>query len=219
MQTKSQKNKIIAFKKYLDETGINDELVLYIALRNTVESYFNKSVYIDSNLELRFFENDKKISISKELSHLLVKSLIKIKKRKQDASSAANYSFLNRVIIAKVIKITRNGYLLVDDYGNNCFLPRSKSYIFETGSRSYFFCHKIERGVLKLKVNNAVAEYVINSLLPEKIGVFVEKWICGKLLVFSYGGKKLGRDNLNRLKYFFKEEKIIFNQRTIINGS
>lgn len=210
------KNKISAFIEYMQDSGIHDELLLYMTIKGSVESYFGKSVYISDDFEMFFSENDKKISISKELSHLLVKDLKSMRiKNENKRENTPVFLFLNRVISAKVIKITKSGYLLVDEHDNSCFLQKSNNYSFSVGEKSYFFVYKVEKNILKLRINNIVAEHVINMLLTERKAVVVDKWKKGSLLVFSYGyGDKLGKDNLNRLRYFFKNEKIIFNQRS-----
>jgi hypothetical protein len=211
---KLHENKLDLFVEYSREIGINNELLVINELRQTIELYFQKQIYFDTDNSVRFLENGKKVSISKRLSMQIVKSLKRLKHNYILQNKPNLYKFINKFIKGKIIYKNKTGYKIVDENDNICFMPRERSIMeMKIGSENYFFCYKVEHGVLKLRFDNGVATYIANMLTGNQYIIQVLKWKIDKLLVFSFVGEKFGKDNIKKLSFFFQNEKIIYNKK------
>lgn len=213
---KLHENKLNLFVEYSREIGINNELLVISELKQTIELYFQKQIYFDEESSVRFLEDNKKVSISKRLSMQIVKSLKLLKKNYILQNRPNLYKFTNKFIKGKLIYKNSTGYKIVDENDNICFMPKNKSIIdMKVGSENYFFCYKVENGILRLKFDNSVATYIANMLTDNQYSIEVLKWKVEKLLVFSFIGEKLGKSNIEKLSFFFQKEKIIYNKKEI----
>lgn len=210
----NDKNVVNIFYEYSLNIGIGDEIEVLLNLKNSIEDYFGEPIYFDEESHVRFVKNDKKITFSEKLSIYVIKNLKKLKKEYLLQNRLDPYVFLNKFVKAKVIKETKNGYFLVDKHDNNCFLAKKREYTFKTGYEDFFFCQKVKNNILQLSFDKSVAEHTINELLgPNTFAIYVEKWFVGKLLVISFQGNKFGNENVKRLRWYFKDEKIIYKKR------
>lgn len=211
---KLYENKLDLFVEYSREIGINNEMLVISELRQTIEAYFQKQVYFDTDYSARFLEDNKKISISKKLSMQIIKDLRKLKQNYVLQNKPNLYKFINKFVKGRVIYKNQTGYKIVDEHDNICFMPNNKSIInMSIGTENYFFCYRVEDGVLKLRFDNSVATYMANMATGNQYSIQVLKWRVDKLLVFSFIGEKIGKENIKKLSFFFQNEKIIYNQR------
>ncbi len=212
---KVTKNNISALLLYCREVGIADEIQAAYELQRIIEEYFEKSVYFDEKFEVHFVQNDKKVTISLNLTKHVIKGLRNFKLRYKNENALNPNLFVNKYVNATIISIQKNGFILVDKDDNNCFLPFSKTIKkFKIGDKDIFLCKSILRNnTLSLEFGIRVLQKKLNQATDNMFAIYVQKYVPNKTIIFSFSGEKLGKENISKIKQVFPAENLIYNKR------
>lgn len=193
-----------------------DSAMILNEMKTIIEDYFEKQIYLTKN-EIRFEENDKKISFSENLLKHLSNSLLDFMRRyvKSNTHEKDNYEIQYTVQKSTVYKKTEHGYYIsfLDKYA---FISKSETLPLELGEKYYFFIEKFnkKKGVYKAIVNHhKVAQLIIDKLLGERNRFKVNMYKTNNILSILYDIEKPSKEEIKKMRIYFKNEKIIYNMK------
>lgn len=210
------KNKLIPYLEYAKSVGITDSYLVLDVVEKTVEAYFKKSIYFDENYHMRFVENDKKISFSKDLIKLVVKNLKKEVISYKKNNSFNKFSLIGDIINVKIIKYDekKKKFLAVyKDLDLNCYIDTYSKDIFAIGQQVPVFVYQASQDFLFVRMNKKSVFHLLQESCSTLMPVGVEKYIPNKILVFKYlAQRKITKEEFKKIKALFGVEKIVYIQ-------
>lgn len=122
-----------------------DNIIILNQIKETIENYFNKTVYF-SKKDIRFIENDRKVSISEKLFKLIKSKLNSFIKEYIESNTKLKdcYELQYSVQICTVFQKTEHGYYVsfLDKKG---FIPKNETYTLDLGQKYYFYVEKFNK--------------------------------------------------------------------------
>lgn len=211
------KNKLTPYLEYANSVGVSDSYLVLSAIEKTAESFFGKAVYFDEDYYIRFLENDKKISFSKDLVRLIVKNLknevISYKKN----NSFNKFSLIGSIINVKIIKYDakkRKFLAVYRDLDLNCYLDAYDKNAFALEQQVYVSVSQVNQGFLHVKANKKSILFALQKHHPSLMPISVEKYIPRKILVFTYLlERKITKEEYKSIKALIDVEKIVYIQK------
>jgi hypothetical protein len=192
-----------------------DSYMVLNEIKSIIEIYFDKQIYL-TNDSIKFVENDKKISISENLIKDIRKNLTSFISAyiKNNTHLKNNYDLQFSVQKCTVYKKTEHGFYLsfLDKYA---FISKIETYPLVLGEKYYLFIEKYnkEKNLYKALMNHhKVAQVVIDGFFGKnkfKINAYKANYILSLL----YEKEKPTKEDIKRMRIFFKKEKIIYNKR------
>lgn len=193
-----------------------DNYMILNEIKNIVEEYFKKQIYI-TNETIKFVENDKKVSISERLINTIKKSLVSFITIyiKSNTKLKNNYDLQYDVYKCTVYKKTEHGYYLsfLDKYA---FIAKMDTYPLNLGEKYYLFIDKYNKSknIYKAIMNHhKVAQVIINSFFGETNRFKINVYKANNILSILYEKEKPTKEEIKKMRYFFKKEKIIYNKK------
>lgn len=197
-----------------------DSYMILNEIKTIIENYFEKEIYL-TNEAIKFVDNNRKISISESLVKNIKKNLIIFINSyiKNNTHLKDNYKLQFSVQKCIVYKKTEHGYYLsfLDKFA---FISKIDTFQLNLGEKYYLFIEKYnkEKCLFKAIINHhKVAQVVINSFFGEINRFKINTYKANSILSILYENEKPTKEEIKKMRYFFKKEKIIYNKR-IING-
>lgn len=192
-----------------------DSFMILNEIKTIIENYFEKEIHI-TNDSIKFIENNRKISISEKLVKDIKKNLSSFINVyiKNNTHVKCNYELQYSVQKCTVYKKTEHGFYLsfLDKYA---FISKTETYPLSLGEKYYLFIEKYnkEKNLYKALMNHhKVAQVVIDSFFGKskfKINAYKANYVLSIL----YEKEKPTKEDIKRMRIFFKKEKIIYNKR------
>ena len=197
-----------------------DSYMVLNEIKTIIENYFEKQIYL-TNEEIKFVENDKKISISEALIKKIKKNLADFINMyiKNNTHLKNNYELQYSVQKCIVYKKTEHGYYL-SFLDKIAFISKVDTYTLTLGEKYYLFIQKYnkDKNLYKALMNlHKVAQVIINSFFGEINRFKINVYKANNILSILYENEKPTKEEIKKMRLFFKKEKIIYNKR-IIDG-
>lgn len=192
-----------------------DNYMILNEIKSIIEIYFDKQIYI-TNDSIKFVENDRKISISESLIKDIRKNLANFIRVyiKNNTHLKNNYDLQFSVQKCTVYKKTEHGFYLsfLDKYA---FISKVDSHHLFLGEKYYMFIEKYNKSknLFKAIINHhKVAQVIIDGFFG--INRFkIVTYKVNSLLSMLYDKDKPTKEEIKKIRLFFKSEKIIYNKR------
>lgn len=211
------KNKLTPYLEYAKSVGVTDSYLVLNAIEKAAESFFGKAVYFDEDYYIRFLENDKKISFSKDLVRLIVKNLKNEVVSYKKNNSFNKFSLIGSIINVKIIKYDakkRKFLAVYRDLDLNCYLDTYDKTTFALEQQVYVYVCQVKQDFLHVKVNKKSILFALQKHYPSLVPASVEKYIPRKILVFTYLlERKITKEEYKSIKALIDVEKIVYIQK------
>jgi hypothetical protein len=193
-----------------------DSFIIINEVKSIIEDYFNKQIYITKSA-VRFLETDKKITISDRLIKNIKQELSYFIKKYIENNSKINnnYKLQYSVQICTVYKKTQHGCYVsfLDKYG---FVDKNAVAELKLGEKYYLFIEKYNNKKKIYKViqnHHKVGQVILDRMFKLDCRFKVNKYKSNTLLSFLYQGDRPNKDDITRIRLYFKKEKIIYNKK------
>lgn len=215
---KNKINIIEISNEYCKEHSIPqyDSFIIINEVKSIIEDYFNKQIYITKSA-VRFLESDKKITISDRLIKKIKQELSNFIKKyiENNSKISSNYKLQYSVQICTVYKKTEHGYYVsfLDKYG---FVDKNEVGVLMLGEKYYLFIEKYNNRKKIYKViqnHHKVGQIILDRMFKLDCRFKVNKYKTNSLLSFLYKGERPTKDDIKRIRLYFKKEKIIYNKK------
>lgn len=193
-----------------------DNSMILNEIKNLIEIYFNKQIYLGKDV-IKFIDNDKKISISDALIKHVKNGLSEFisKYIKSNTQVKHNYDLQYTVQKCTVYKKTEHGYYVsfLDKYA---YISKVDTITLELGEKYYLFIEKYNKSkeLYKAIINNhKVAQVILNKMFGEKTQFKANAYKINTLLSIVYMNEKPSKEEIKKMRIYFKTEKIIYNKK------
>ena len=193
-----------------------DNYMILNQIKKIIENYFEKQIYITAEA-IRFLENDKKISISENLIKNIRKELAGFINAYIKSNTHLKNNFELQFTIQKctVFKKTEHGYFIAF-LDKNAFISKTETHNLILGEKYYMFIDKYNKSknIYKAIINHhKVAQVIIDSLFGKLNKFKIVAYKANYLLSMLYEKEKPTKEEIKKMRLYFKEEKIIYNKR------
>lgn len=193
-----------------------DNYMILSEIKTIIEDYFEKQIYL-TNDAIKFVENDRKISISETLVKNIKKNLANFINSyiNNNTHLKDNYELQYSVQKCIVYKKTEHGFYLsfLDKFA---FISKIDTFPLVLGEKYYLFIEKYnkEKNLFKALMNHhKVAQVAIDSFFGKPNRFKINTYKANSILSILYENERPTKEEIKKMRFFFKKEKIIYNKR------
>ncbi len=193
-----------------------DNSMILNEIKNLIENYFEKQIYMGKDA-IKFIDNDRKISISEALIKYIKNGLSEFISRyiKSNTHLKHNYELQYTVQKCTVYKKTEHGYYVsfLDKYA---YISKVDTITLELGEKYYLFIEKYNKSKALYKAiinNHKVAQVILCKMFGEETQFKANAYKINTLLSLIYMNEKPSKEEIKKMRIYFKTEKIIYNKK------